>query len=936
MMRERFGSWGQLLSEEDFALAVLLLGLIPPQLRTRSSVHQQEQGLLKYLQQDNEKPVEWWLDVLPNENTGWAAAHSPERLIDLIDSIDLPDLHIALRTDGVIDALQLWKVLDRCRVLVVPLYRKWSTYILMPVPASQPRFRWPVRVGFFPEPFTEPMASALDVMDYWNGNVFSTLALDRRHCECDVLIWKSFNLGTAIEELSAESARSGGIVTDLLFLCIDTDFYKIGRSSDLLPLYRTVEASGIVLVPSVFGNMAQVLQTALVEMSHNQSLDRAFALATDNQALLFTDESLLEESRLGERVHNIARALQQPEQMLRQVDLDDDNVGSLGLPKMRGMSRKEAGELIERAMPSFGFTGEVEQASAIGRLVRVMEDGNKNDVVARYLQAGISLPDEDSPLSNKPLKYNTDYDVRVFVGEKNAEYQSVDQPFPQTEPLNDGQLHRLTVIFWEPVVSPEPQIAHIELPAVGSSGLCVFHILTCLPMKELNARITVQHRGRVLQTAMLTAPVGKGRRKHKLKLDAAPRKILNGLEERQKFDTSIILNDVDGQSQIHVTNHNNAVVLKWDNADIKELISIVGDVIGDITMNPDAYSSLRAKGSEKLLRRLAQKGATLRDYLMRNVVDAQSAQTPTHVQLVLTDKGKILPIEYIYEFEAPEPESVICPKAEQGLNYAIDGLLEEGKCPDGCPPKGVNGEEISEDMLICPLAFWGVRCIIERRVDESKSNALLISEPTRPDDQILHPTARVMVAATDKANPPGEPDATQKMIDRIEKVAQNSLVVHSWPQWVDEVKNYSPALLTLLTHQTRDKENFDAAALDIGDPPYLIRDLVKVKHVPQKTHSIALIIGCETGVADISYENFATRFHEKGAVIVVSTIAKILGRHAAPLAAEIIEEMSRTKSPRPFGEIIRIVKCRLLLQGTPMVLSLTAIGDADWDIAGND
>ena len=353
-------------------------------------------------------------------------------------------------------------------------------------------------------------------------------------------------------------------------------------------------------------------------------------------------------------------------------------------------------------------------------------------------------------------------------------------------------------------------------------------------------------------------------------------------------------------------------------------------------MNPDAYSSLRAKGSEKLLRRLAQKGATLRDYLMRNVVDAQSAQTPTHVQLVLTDKGKILPIEYIYEFEAPEPESVICPKAEQGLNYAIDGLLEEGKCPDGCPPKGVNGEEISEDMLICPLAFWGVRCIIERRVDESKSNALLISEPTRPDDQILHPTARVMVAATDKANPPGEPDATQKMIDRIEKVAQNSLVVHSWPQWVDEVKNYSPALLTLLTHQTRDKENFDAAALDIGDPPYLIRDLVKVKHVPQKTHSIALIIGCETGVADISYENFATRFHEKGAVIVVSTIAKILGRHAAPLAAEIIEEMSRTKSPRPFGEIIRIVKCRLLLQGTPMVLSLTAIGDADWDIAGND
>ncbi|MBA54252.1 MAG: hypothetical protein CMK89_07345 [Pseudomonadales bacterium] len=924
--REQFGRWGEELSDFEFAAALLLLGLIPLATRNQPARHQIT-GLRTILSAETPTPLTWYLDALPTEQSSWAAAHSAKSLHALITNEQIFYQPIAIRHDSVVSPLWFWGFFIK-HAQDLPLFTSnLNLYVSFSGFSERTQFRWPVRVGWVEEAASIVIGQELQGLDYWNGNVFSPVYLDRRHCECDILVGRFANLGTAIEEVSRFSAQNGGLITDLLFLSLEE--INFTRCEDLLPLQRSVQASGILLLPAGLIDEALTLQSALVEMSHNTPLSKAFSFASDGRALLITNDTLLKESQLSDRLSNIALEMQTPGQSNRILQLDGNTSYSFFLPTDESLSRLEAGNIITDRLSDFEFLAESSEASAIGELVQNLEEQDRDEAIARYLQAGIFHTEEQKAIIEGPLKQDTDYEVRVFVGESNPLFHSTGTEFPQLEPLNCGQSHQLTVVFWEPSVSPEPQRATIELPPTGDSSVCSFRFLTTTSMTKLAARITIIHRGRVLQTATLRAPVGTRKRKHTFTLDATPRRILNGLEERLNFDASFILNDMAGASQIHVNDRTRSTVLDWDHADIKELLAILGDSIGDITSDPTGYNDLFSPASETLLRRLAQKGASLREYLLGNV------PSPSHVQLVMAKPDKVLPIEFVYEFEAPEPEATLCPNAAVCLNSLIMGRSVKAACEGVCPPLDTTGQPMAQDMLICPLAFWGIRCTIERRVHDPnaepiKGDALLLSEPVRAKDRELKPTQRILIAATDRANPPSEPNATALMLERIHQVAGELHEVKTWKAWVDEIQSFAPNLLAILAHQTQDE--FQTPALEIGSPPNLLSDLVKAKHVPQNTQSIALIIGCETSVANISYENFASRFHRRGAKIVVSTIAKILGRQAAPLTAEIIEEISRSYTARPFADIIRIVKCRLLLQGTPMVLALTAIGDADWDV----
>ena len=97
---------------------------------------------------------------------------------------------------------------------------------------------------------------------------------------------------------------------------------------------------------------------------------------------------------------------------------------------------------------------------------------------------------------------------------------------------------------------------------------------------------------------------------------------------------------------------------------------------------------------------------------------------------------------------------------------------------------------------------------------------------------------------------------------------------------------------------------------------------------------IVLLIGCETDSAKLDLENSVTAFQDAGAVIIVSTIATILGRHAGPAAAAIVEELKNHegKVDATFGDVMLKVRQRLLAKGVPMVLGLTSYGDADYRI----
>ena len=66
--------------------------------------------------------------------------------------------------------------------------------------------------------------------------------------------------------------------------------------------------------------------------------------------------------------------------------------------------------------------------------------------------------------------------------------------------------------------------------------------------------------------------------------------------------------------------------------------------------------------------------------------------------------------------------------------------------------------------------------------------------------------------------------------------------------------------------------------------------------------------------------------------MVIATLTEVLGRHAAPVAARLVEELYRycAQEPHGFGEVMVRLRRRLLAEGLIMVLALAAFGDADW------
>lgn len=160
-----------------------------------------------------------------------------------------------------------------------------------------------------------------------------------------------------------------------------------------------------------------------------------------------------------------------------------------------------------------------------------------------------------------------------------------------------------------------------------------------------------------------------------------------------------------------------------------------------------------------------------------------------------------------------------------------------------------------------------------------------------------------------------------------------------WASWAKKVDEERPTLLVLLPHHLRESGH---DLLEIGgDKRKSMQIRAEYVSSPEDDQSrqIVLLIGCQTNTAKISLESFVPAFQDAGAEIVVSTIGSILGRHAGPAAAAIVQEIKKQEgNPQAtFGEVMLAVRRRLLAEGTPMVLGLTSYGDADWrfGIVGN-
>jgi hypothetical protein len=104
-----------------------------------------------------------------------------------------------------------------------------------------------------------------------------------------------------------------------------------------------------------------------------------------------------------------------------------------------------------------------------------------------------------------------------------------------------------------------------------------------------------------------------------------------------------------------------------------------------------------------------------------------------------------------------------------------------------------------------------------------------------------------------------------------------------------------------------------------------------VRRDPGGPNPVVLLMGCETNLTEISFENPAVVFQDLGAAVVVTTIATILGRHASPATEALVQLLDKMADGKhTFGDIMLRLRQKLVATSTPMALGLTSYGDADW------
>jgi hypothetical protein len=323
-----------------------------------------------------------------------------------------------------------------------------------------------------------------------------------------------------------------------------------------------------------------------------------------------------------------------------------------------------------------------------------------------------------------------------------------------------------------------------------------------------------------------------------------------------------------------------------------------------------------------LLRDMARHGANLYNQLRE-----QGFEDPgERIQLVNREPDTHVPLEFVYDRGYPADDAALC----EGWLAALKD--DARACPACAAP--IREEERSWMPTICPLGFWSLQKIIERIDEERGQDAAGSASVPRSARRSL-PVLDGTVFASSHRVPEAERQSTWRALQ--ESFRDKAVLAENWELWKEAVKKHPPLLLVLPHHDV-------AAALDylqIGEEGLAPRlghlsrgQLTELYVNPQRRDPgpIVLLLGCRTAARiEGGYVQIARRFQKLHTSIVLGTLAEILGRHAAPLARELVGQLVGIDDPQAdFGSVMRRVRRRMLARGYLMALCLIALGDAQW------
>lgn len=525
--------------------------------------------------------------------------------------------------------------------------------------------------------------------------------------------------------------------------------------------------------------------------------------------------------------------------------------------------------------------------------------------------------------------------VRCWIGLRQAGIPSANAPIQQVDLPSDG-LELVVELCWTGLRNGQPTrhgdgpAGRIRLPADRRAPIdpCELAIDVPADIDQLAAQLMFRYRGKVFEAVSISAPVlpagttDDGLEDPRIDVSFGQREVIR-LAERTPVDATMVF----GPRHLRLFGGSGGRI--FDLGDTAGLMGFLNDnlFLTEKTMVrrraqrglDEGEALLDAEDAEvaAFLRLLARHGSALFQQLRR-----QGFTDPgDRIQVINLDEERVVPLEFIYDRAMPDSDAKLC----AGWLNALTGDGSRCAVCDAAGPGKNSG------ATICPLGFWAMRKVVER-FDTERLTDLSLPAPER---RSLRPFDAALCASISTV-----PERERQLLHAaLAARIPSPKIVDDWNQWEIEVAQHSPPLLILLAHH-----DLDAGLdyLEIGDEsfeedrrwsfrPQLNETLINP--APIDPGPIVLLLGCETEkkVAETGYGSLAAQFKDFHASLVLGTTAKILGRHAAVLAAELLAELSSVDTPdADFGTALRRIRRRLLAHGVLMAFALVAIGDADW------
>lgn len=931
MSRSVFGTWGIRVSRDQFSCALAALGIIGEGSKGLSSgdiaallAERRTVGVLDW--------VPWFLRPTGTIEPGDALLPA-DLLADAWKQFVATNatIRIQILPHRIIDFLWVLSELTR------PIVGAASVYLSKPGLSERTRWHWPLRVGFLSNHSSNQVTR--EIKDQiktrqWTQSLIQIVDIETED-RCDLLI-STVSLRSSLPLLFK---RASPLQADCAIF-FDTIGSNPARSMQIIESIDAELRTNAIALARPPGVEANWFVEFFRSLTHDQPFDVALTSSLRDSKyvevpLILADGRWIEEVRLSTMTRSLIKAISdnRPTFPLRKIASADqvshviDHVQLKRISDLFNFERDR--EFFFRE--SGGATTLAQATNVVGPTIRRAGAARIRDDV-RYLEARVSLLDGESDgvraTDVTSFKAGNPHRIDVRIGPENARWIQNKHPFPfQGLPWRRGS-HRLTVVFTEPSMAAQPQVGHITLPPTGPSSECPFYLVPNGNHTVVQARISVLYKNRVLQTSILEGSVtgesdkvaDQGRISFSPEVVVSPG--MSDLDRQGSFGAALILNHAANEAQVTKIVNNSAELISVSN--LAQWVDQIEDRLGRTDWGAKNMQRIDSAGTLDLLRFLAAHGSLLYKGIVKQQFADQALKAAKRIQLIAAKPGSRLPVEYFYELSSPREDAKLCPSAKNALS--------KGECPAVCPGRKDQGS------YVCPLGFWGISRVLEWHVYRPSSARQLgnhdfaLQEEKIASRKQLDVMRQALIGASAKAD--AEVKNSVATLERnITKSGVPLQPANTWKKWEDSIEKYGPSMLVLIPHT--DIDSRDIQQLEIGKAQWLPLDQLDERYVGNdKVHPVVFLLGCETAKQAASFEDFISNFALYGAAIVVASSTVVLGRQATVVAAEFvstIKRMSKLKN-KTFGDVVLEVRRKMLAKGFPMVMSVSAYGDADWRI----